>query len=80
VSTAAASKILGIDRASPWSDIPKKVILVAGANIASARRHDRLPGRRGRTAPLIVLDPRMTPIAHTASLSSRFARAATSAC
>src|SRR4029450_9289775 len=73
VSAAAASKkILGIDRsANPWSDIPKaKVILVAGANIA-----ERAPipthylwQARENGARLIVLDPRMTPIARTADL------------
>ena len=73
VSAAAASKkILGIDRsANPWSDIPKaKVILVAGANIAECApiTTDYLWQARENGAKLIVLDPRMTPIARTADL------------
>ena len=73
VSAAAASKkILGIDRsANPWSDIPKaKVILVAGANIAECApiTTDYLWQARENGATLIVLDPRMTPIARTADL------------
>jgi assimilatory nitrate reductase catalytic subunit len=73
VSAAAASKkILGIDRsANPWSDIPKaKVILVAGANIAECApiTTDYLWQARENGARLIVLDPRMTPIARTADL------------
>jgi assimilatory nitrate reductase catalytic subunit len=73
VSAAAASKkILGIDRsANPWSDIPKaKVVLVAGANIAECApiTTDYLWQARENGARLIVLDPRMTPIARTADL------------
>ena len=73
VSAAAASKkILGIDRsANPWSDIPKaKVILVAGANIAECApiTTDYLWQARENGAQIIVLDPRMTPIARTADL------------
>jgi assimilatory nitrate reductase catalytic subunit len=73
VSAAAASKkILGIDRsANPWSDIPKaNVILVAGANIAECApiTTDYLWQARENGAKLIVLDPRMTPIARTADL------------
>jgi assimilatory nitrate reductase catalytic subunit len=73
VSAAAASKkILGIDRsANPWSDIPKaKVILVAGANIAECApiTTDYLWQARENGATLIVLDPRLTPIARTADL------------
>jgi assimilatory nitrate reductase catalytic subunit len=73
VSAAAASKkILGIDRsANPWSDIPKaKVILVAGANVAECApiTTDYLWQARENGAQLIVLDPRMTPIARTADL------------
>jgi assimilatory nitrate reductase catalytic subunit len=65
-------KILGIDRsANPWSDIPKaKVVLVAGANIAECApiTTDYLWQARENGARLIVLDPRMTPIARTADL------------
>ena len=73
VSAAAASKkILGIDRsANPWSDIPKaKVILVAGANIAECApiTTDYLWQARENGGRLIVLDPRLTPIARTADL------------
>ena len=73
VSAAAASKkILGIDRsANPWSDIPKaKVILVAGANVAECApiTTDYLWQAREQGARIIVLDPRMTPVARTADL------------
>jgi assimilatory nitrate reductase catalytic subunit len=73
VSAAAASKkILGVDRsANPWSDLLKaKVILVAGANIAECApiTTDYLWQARENGARLIVLDPRMTPIARTADL------------
>ena len=71
-AAAASKKILGIDRsANPWSDIPKaKVILVAGANIAECApiTTDYLWQARENGATLIVLDPRMTPIARTADL------------
>src|SRR4029077_16357908 len=64
--------ILGIDRsANPWSDIPKaKVVLIAGANIAECApiTTDYLWQARENGARLIVLDPRMTPIARTADL------------
>jgi assimilatory nitrate reductase catalytic subunit len=73
VSAAAASKkIFGIDRAAnPWSDIPKaEVILIAGSNVAecSPITTDYLWNARENGAKLIVLDPRMTPIARTADL------------
>ncbi|MEO7327831.1 MAG: molybdopterin oxidoreductase family protein, partial [Minicystis sp.] len=73
VSAAAASKkILGIDRAAnPWSDIPKaKVILIAGANVAECApiTTDYLWQAREAGAKIIVLDPRMTPIARSADL------------
>ena len=73
VSAAAASKkVFGIDRsANPWSDIPKaKVILVAGANIAECApiTTEYLWQARENGGRLIVLDPRMTPIARTADL------------
>ena len=69
---AASKKIFGIDRsANPWSDIPKaKVILVAGANIAECApiTTDYLWQARENGAKLIVIDPRMTPIARNADL------------
>ncbi|HKF57504.1 MAG TPA: molybdopterin-dependent oxidoreductase [Blastocatellia bacterium] len=73
VSAAAASKkILGIDRsANPWSDIIEaEVILVAGANIAECApiTTDYLWRARENGARIIVLDPRMTPIARTVDL------------
>ncbi|MDI1430207.1 molybdopterin oxidoreductase family protein [Polyangium sorediatum] len=73
VSAAAASKkVLGIDRAAnPWSDIPKaEVILIAGANVAECApiTTDYLWRARENGAKIIVLDPRMTPIARTADL------------
>ena len=73
VSAAAASKkILGIDRAAnPWSDIPKaKAILIAGANVAECApiTTNYLWQARENGAKLIVMDPRMTPIARNADL------------
>jgi assimilatory nitrate reductase catalytic subunit len=73
VSAAAASKkTFGIDRAAnPWSDIPRAdVVLVAGANIAECApiTTDYLWRARERGARLIVIDPRLTPIARTADL------------
>jgi assimilatory nitrate reductase catalytic subunit len=73
VSAAAASKkVFGIDRAAnPWSDIPKaEVILVAGANVAECApiTTDYLWQARENGAKIIVLDPRMTPIARTVDL------------
>jgi assimilatory nitrate reductase catalytic subunit len=73
VSAAAASKkILGIDRsANAWSDIPDaEVVLIAGSNTAecSPITTDYLWRARENGGKLIVLDPRMTPIARTADL------------
>ena len=73
VSAAAASKkIFGIDRAAnPWSDIPlAKAILVAGANVAECApiTTNYLWQARENGAKLIVMDPRMTPIARNADL------------
>jgi assimilatory nitrate reductase catalytic subunit len=69
---AASKKIFGIDRAAnPWSDLLKaKAILVAGANIAECApiTTDYLWNARERGARIIVLDPRMTPIARTCDL------------
>ncbi len=69
---AASKKVFGVDRsANPWSDIPKaKVILVAGANVAECApiTTDYLWQARENGAKLIVLDPRMTPIARNADL------------
>ncbi len=73
VSAAAASKkVFGIDRsANPWSDIPRaEAILVAGSNVAecSPITTDYLWQARENGAKLIVLDPRLTPIARTVDL------------
>lgn len=73
VSAAAASKkILGHDRAAnPWSDIRKaKCILIAGANVAECApiTTEYLWSAREAGAKLIVLDPRLTPIARTVDL------------
>jgi assimilatory nitrate reductase catalytic subunit len=73
VSAAAASKkVFGIDRsANPWSDIPKaKVILIAGSNVAECApiTTDYIWQARENGARIIVIDPRMTPIARTADL------------
>ena len=69
---AASKKVFGVDRsANPWSDIPKaEVILVAGSNVAecSPITTDYLWSARENGARIIVLDPRMTPIARTADL------------
>ncbi len=69
---AASKKIFGIDRAAnPWSDIPKaEVILIAGANIAECApiTTDYLWRARENGAKIIVLDPRLTPIARTVDL------------
>ncbi|HVY45997.1 MAG TPA: molybdopterin oxidoreductase family protein [Minicystis sp.] len=69
---AASKKVFGVDRsANPWSDIPKAdVILVAGSNVAecSPITTDYLWRARERGGKLIVLDPRMTPIARHADL------------
>ena len=69
---AASKKVFGIDReANPWSDIPKaEVLLIAGANIAECApiTTDYVWKARENGAKLIVLDPRMTPIARTADL------------
>jgi assimilatory nitrate reductase catalytic subunit len=69
---AASKKMFGVDRsANPWSDIPKaEVILLAGSNVAecSPITTDYIWSAREKGARLIVLDPRMTPIARTADL------------
>jgi assimilatory nitrate reductase catalytic subunit len=69
---AASKKILGYDRAAnPWSDIRQaKCILIAGANIAECApiTTEYLWSAREAGAKIIVLDPRMTPIARTVDL------------
>jgi assimilatory nitrate reductase catalytic subunit len=73
VSAAAASKkVLGIDRsANPWSDILKaKVILIAGSNVGecSPITTRYLWEARENGSKIILLDPRMTPVARTVDL------------
>jgi assimilatory nitrate reductase catalytic subunit len=73
VSAGAANKIaFGIDRAAnPWSDIPlAKAILISGANIGECFPilTDYVWRARDNGAKIIVVDPRMTPIARTADL------------
>ena len=73
VSAGAANKMaFGIDRAAnPWSDIPlAKAIIIAGANIGECFPilTDYVWRARDNGAKIIVIDPRMTPIARTADL------------
>jgi assimilatory nitrate reductase catalytic subunit len=73
VSAAAANKkAFGVDRAAnPWSDIPKaKLILIAGANIAECFPilTSYIWEARENGAKIIVVDPRITPIARTCDL------------
>ncbi len=69
---AAGKKALGVDRASnPWSDIPlADVVLLAGANIAECHpiTTTYIWRARDRGAKLIVMDPRVTPIARQADV------------
>ena len=69
---AANKKAFGIDRsANPWSDIlSAKVIWVAGSNVAecSPITTDYIWQAREHGAKIIVVDPRITPIARTADL------------
>lgn len=69
---AASKKIFGVDRsANPWSEIPlAKAILVAGANVAECApiTTQYLWQARENGGKLIVMDPRMTPIARNADL------------
>jgi assimilatory nitrate reductase catalytic subunit len=69
---AANKKSFGIDRAAnPWSDIPRaEVILIAGSNVAecSPITTDYVWQARENGAKVIVVDPRITPIARTCDL------------
>jgi assimilatory nitrate reductase catalytic subunit len=73
VSAGAANRMaFGVDRAAnPWSDIPlAKAIIIAGANIGECFPilTDYVWRARDNGAKIIVIDPRMTPIARTADL------------
>jgi assimilatory nitrate reductase catalytic subunit len=65
-------KAFGMDRAAnPWADIANTdLILVTGANVSecSPITIDYIWQARDRGAKLIVIDPRLTPIARTADL------------
>jgi assimilatory nitrate reductase catalytic subunit len=69
---AAGKRALGVDRAAnPWSDIPlADVVFVAGANIAECHpiTTSYIWRARDRGAKLIVMDPRVTPIARNADV------------
>jgi assimilatory nitrate reductase catalytic subunit len=73
VSAAAANKkAFGIDRAAnPWSDIVgADVVLVAGANVAECApiTTNYIWQAREHGAKVIVVDPRITPLARTCDL------------
>jgi assimilatory nitrate reductase catalytic subunit len=69
---AANRQAFGIDRgANPWSDIPlAKCLIVAGANVGECFPvlTDYLWRARDNGARIIVVDPRLTPVARTADL------------
>jgi assimilatory nitrate reductase catalytic subunit len=69
---AANKKAFGIDRsASPWDDILKaEVVVVAGSNTAecSPITTNYIWQARENGGKLIVIDPRITPIARTADI------------
>ena len=73
VSAAAANRMaFGIDRvANPWADIPlTKCLIITGSNIGECFPilTDYVWRARDNGAKIIVIDPRMTPIARTADL------------
>ena len=73
VSAAAGNKkSFGIDRAAnPWSDIPKaEVVWISGANVAECApiTTSYVWAAREQGAKIIVVDPRITPIARTCDL------------
>lgn len=73
VSAAAGNKkAFGIDRAAnPWNDIPgTEVVWISGANVAECApiTTDYVWQARENGAKIIVVDPRITPIARTCDL------------
>jgi assimilatory nitrate reductase catalytic subunit len=73
VSAGAANRMaFGVDRAAnPWSDIlQSKVIILTGTNLAECFPilTDYIWRARDNGAKIIVIDPRITPIARTADL------------
>jgi predicted molibdopterin-dependent oxidoreductase YjgC len=81
---AANKKAFGIDRAAnPWSDITKAdVVWISGANVAECApiTTSYVWQAREYGAKIIVVDPRITPIAARAIYSCRLSRVATSRC
>ncbi len=69
---AGNSKAFGVDRAAnPWSDIlGAELIWISGANVAECApiTTDYVWQARERGAKVIVVDPRLTPIARTCDL------------
>ncbi|MEO7718344.1 MAG: molybdopterin oxidoreductase family protein [Capsulimonas sp.] len=69
---AGNKKAFGIDRAAnSWADIPlADVIIVTGANVAECApiTTDYIWRARDRGAKLIMIDPRVTPLARTCDL------------
>jgi assimilatory nitrate reductase catalytic subunit len=69
---AANRKAFGIDRAAnPWADIAATdLVMVLGSNVSecSPITTDYIWRARDRGARLVVVDPRLTPIARTADL------------